>query len=316
LGEKLTHNLNAAAVLADPTTREFLKFNNYLATRDLTFRVLVQFTLMYLVYFLFSSEKFILGVFVFYILAIWHSFWGYAGLGHELVHSRVFSNKNVNLLLYYFSSALVYSNPVFFRSSHLHHHAHTFAEDDTEAKVGQRWGGVEIVFYMTIDVPFMCRRLFYTFINSFGYLYSDGVFHKISSLHQHAAAVILLIQIVIGVSIYACTRNLLFNILWLMLPFTGQMFNRLLSQSQHVGLDAHRNHGPLQYSRSIRLPKLATYLYAGMNYHAEHHLIPSIPYYNLYKLSDYLVSMHGHQVTDWYSFYGKQFFSLLRTKTS
>ena len=312
----MTNDLNAAAVLADPAVRKLLEFNNFLAARDLTFRVLVQFTLMYLVYFLFSSEKFILGVFVFYILAIWHSFWGYAGLGHELVHSRVFSNKKVNLLLYYFSSALVYSNPVFFRLSHYHHHAHTFAEDDAEAKAAQRWGRMEIVFYMTIDVPFMSRRLFYTFINSFGYLYSDGVFCKISTLHQHAAAIILLIQIVIGVSIYAYTGNILFNILWLILPFTGQMFNRLLSQSQHVGLDVYRNNGPLSHSRSIHLPRLATYLYAGMNYHAEHHFIPSIPYYNLHRLSDYLVSMHGHQVTDWRSFYGEQFFSLLRTKTS
>ena len=312
----MRHKLNAATVLEDPHIRELLNFNNSLAIRDLTFRVLVQLILMYLVYFLFSSEKFILGVFSFYILAIWHSFWGYAGLGHELVHSRVFSNKKVNLLLYYFSSALVYSNPVFFRLSHYHHHAHTFAEDDAETKVAQGWGKMEIVFYMTIDVPFMCRRLFYTFINSFGYLYSDGVFRKISTLHQHAAAIILLIQIVISVSIYAYTENLLFNILWLLLPFTGQMFNRILSQSQHVGLEVYRNHGPLHHSRSISLPKLATFLYAGMNYHAEHHLIPSIPYYNLHKLSDYLVRLHGHQVIDWRSFYGSQFFLLLRTKTS
>ncbi len=305
------HNLNARTVLADPAMREVLETNNYLAARDLTLRILVQLTLMLVIYLLFRSQQFILGMFCFYVLAIWHSFWGYAGIGHELMHGRVFSNKNVNVTLYYLSSALVWSNPAFFRTSHLHHHARTFAEDDAEAKGVQLWGWREIMLYATIDIPFMFRRLFYIIFNSLGYLCSGGGFHKISKEHQYSAALILLIQAVLIVCIYKITGNLIFSILWFLLPFTGQVYNRLLAQSQHIGLAAYSNFGPLRHSRSIRLPKLVTYLYAGMNYHAEHHLIPSVPYYNLPKLSGHLVRFHGHQIADWRSFFGAQFFTLV-----
>lgn len=41
-------------------------------------------------------------------------------------------------------------------------------------------------------------------------------------------------------------------------------------------------------SITLRLPKILSFIYAGMNYHAEHHLLPSMPFYNLEASSNVL----------------------------
>jgi fatty acid desaturase len=229
------------------------------------------------------------------------------------MHGRVFSNKRANSSLYFLASSLVWSNPSFFKNSHLYHHAKTFSEDDTEAKGVQKWGMANVFFYLTIDIPLMVKRLFYTIVNSLGFKYVNGAWLNISKAHQIAALFTLLFQTLFAMIIFYFTQNILFVVLWLLLPFTGQLINRLLAQSQHIGLIAGRELGPLKYSRSIELPKLITFLYAGMNYHAEHHLMPSMPYYNLAKASKLLVKFYGHKVIHWRKFYGFEFLPLLKS---
>lgn len=308
--------INAKIVLSDPAMRALLNVNNYIAARDLTIRIIIEIILIGLVCYSIQDGSYILAVFLYYTLAIWHSFWGYAGIGHELMHGRVFSSKGLNNALYYLASSLVWSNALFFKDSHLHHHAKTFSEDDAEAKGIQNWGLVDVIYYLIIDIPFMVRRFFYTFVNSFGFKYANGVWLNISRSYQVAAIITFSIQVLIGTIIYFFAQDILINVLWILLPFVGQLINKLLAQSQHVGLMSLGEFGPLKHSRSIRLPRLVAFLYAGMNYHAEHHLIPSIPYYNLAKASEILVKSFGHKLTDWRQFYMDDFIFLIRNNKS
>jgi len=297
----------ARKALSDPAMHVLLKVSNVIAAKDLAIRVTFEIVLIYLVYYSIRDEMYFFSAFFYYILAIWHSFWGYAGIGHELMHGRVFSNRKINYVLHYLASILVWSNPSFFKASHLHHHSKTFSEDDLEARGIQKWCLVNLLFYATIDFPFLMRKIFYTISNSIGLKYVNGLWFKIPASHQIDSVFILLVQILIGIAIYGFTESVLFNILWILLPFSGQLINRLLSQSQHMGLSKLRELGPLSHSRSLRLPKILSFLYAGMNYHAEHHLIPSIPYYNLAKASELLVRNYDHQVVNWWQFYRYDF---------
>jgi fatty acid desaturase len=52
-------------------------------------------------------------------------------------------------------------------------------------------------------------------------------------------------------------------------------------------------------TRSISLPRWLEFLYANMNYHIEHHLYPSVPYYNLSKVSAII-----NKNSDYIGFYG------------
>jgi fatty acid desaturase len=308
--------VTAKKIIANPAIRILLKPNNFIATRDLTFRIIFEALLIWLVYHFIQDREYIIGSLIFYTLAFWHSFWGYAGIGHELMHGRVFSSKYVNKALYYLSSSFTWSNPSFFKESHLHHHAKTFSKYDHESNGVQKWDMISLFFYTTIDIPSMLRRLFYTIINSFGRKYVKGKWLVISGEHQFASIFILFSQTLFGLLIYYFTLDFLFVVLWILLPFTGQLINKLLAQSQHMGLESLRDFGPLNYSRSLKLPKLIVFLYAGMNYHAEHHLIPSIPYYNLGKASVLLCEFYNHKIIDWRHFYCKDFISFLRAKKS
>jgi fatty acid desaturase len=300
--------------LSNPLIRAQLLTNNLIAVQELTLRVSIEVVLICLVYYSLEGGMYIFSLFFYYILAVWHSFWGYAGIGHELMHGKVFSNRRVNKVLYHLSSILVWSNASFFIESHLQHHSKTFFENDFEAKGIRNWGLVNLCFYLTFDFPAMMRKFFYTIVNSMGLKYVNRSWCKISMSHQMSAISILFFQLLIGINLYYLTDNIFYNFLFLLLPFTGQLINKLLSQSQHMGLENYRELGPLKHSRSIRLPKLFTFLYAGMNYHAEHHLIPSIPYYNLRKVSDLIVINYDHQVVDWMQFYKHEFISVLRNK--
>lgn len=299
-------------ILSDPQVRAFLRTNNYIAARDLALRVFIEILFVWTVYWAFESGSWIVGFITFYFLSIWHSFWGYAGIGHELLHGRVFSSKSLNMSLYYAASFLVWSNPVFFRNSHFHHHHETFSDSDTEARGVQNWRSLDIFFYLTLDIASMFRRLCYSLVNSFGFSYMNYRFMRLPRAHQIAATMNLVFQILIQWIIYLYANDLFYNALWLILPFTAQLINRLLAKSQHIGLSEYHELGPLSHSRSIRIPRLLSFLYAGMNYHAEHHLVPSMPYYSLPKFSRHLIERHKHKILDWRSFYSKEFFVLLR----
>lgn len=305
--------VSAKNVLKDSKVRLLLKPNDYLAWRHICLRVLIEITLMYIAWYLLAVDSYFLGSLAFYILAVWHSFWGYAGIGHELMHGKVFSSKRINELFYLFSSSMVWSNPSFFKQAHLYHHSKTFYGDDDEGNSIQKWSGLSIFIYLTIDLLFMIRRLFYMLVNACGLKYADKKWISIPRAYQFNSIKIILIQSSLNFIIFHLTGDLLYNILWLILPFTGQFINRVLAQSQHIGLKHYRDQGPLKHSRSIRLPKIISFLYAGMNYHAEHHLIPSMPFYNLEAFSDILKKNYSHIVVDWHSFFPYQFALLIRS---
>ena len=286
-------------VAADPSMTYIFGPDNWVAARDISLRVLAEVLLILAVYYLVERGYNLLGFTAFYVLAIWHSFWGYAGIGHELFHRTVFSNRSLNGALYYVASFLVWSNPVFFRHSHRFHHLNTFSADDVEVNGFQKLGHRKVIVLLTLDPFLMLRRIGYTVINSVGYKYVQWRLEKIPQAHALAAKMALLFHLSLNSLIYFATQNIFYNVLWILLPFTGQFFNRQLAYLQHSNLREYRDLGPLRNSRSIRLPPLVSFLYAGMNYHAEHHLMPSVPYYHLPALSAYLARFHGHRVEDW-----------------
>ena len=300
-------DVNIKRMLVSADLRALMQIDDFLAARDLTIRIVVEICLVLLFYYYFENGNYFFGSFVFYVLAVWHSFWGYAGIGHELMHGRVFSYRRLNTIFFSLSSFLVWSNPVFFKKSHNFHHTHTFHTDDRESNGIQNWSLFRIILYLSFDFPFMIRKVYYSFLNASGLIpLTDGRFAKIDRKEKIAARQLLLFQLLVNLFIYLMCESLVYNILWLLLPFTGLFINRVLAQSQHIGLNQFSHKGPLAHSRSIRLPRLLTFLYAGMNYHAEHHLLPSIPYYNLPLFSSFLIKNSNHYVHDWSPFFTKE----------
>lgn len=301
-------------LLSDQSIRRLMKINNGIAIRDLSVRVLVELFLISVVYYFFKLECLVPCAIAYYLLAVWHSFWGYAGIGHELMHGRVFSNKSANKILYYIASFLVWSNPAYFKTSHAYHHSHTYEPMDSESNNIQNWTWIYVISYLLIDIPFMFRKVTYLLLNSLGLKFQGNKFLKIDGNHRQSAIYLLFFQFLINVGIFLLTHNLLLNLMWVTLPFTAQFVNRVLAQSQHIGLKMFSNDGPLRHSRSIKLPSILTFLYAGMNYHAEHHLLPSIPYYNLPIFSSFISHQTDFKLVNWVQFFTDDFWLLVHTK--
>lgn len=239
----------------------------------------------------------------FYLSAIWHSFWGYAGISHELMHARVFSIKKTNLNLFILTSYLSWNNPAFFRKSHRFHHQFIFDEQDEEGHSFQNWSFFAIVSYLTIDIQGMLRRLFYVLINALGFFLYQRKLKRLDWAYQKHACLMIIFHAMFQYILWLFFHNPYVNILFFLLPFAGQFINRLLAQSQHIGLKQWKKEGALKNSRTVILPKWLEFLYAGMNFHAIHHLYPYIPYYNLGKLNDELVKKCLVTNIDWKFFF-------------
>lgn len=226
---------------------------------------------------------------VFLLCGIWHSFWGYAGIAHEFYHARVFSSRLINQLCFSIASYLTLNNPSFFAESHALHHRHTFTSDDNEGRSIQAWGLPNVFWYSTIDLPLLVKRMVYLITNAAGFVRRGGQLDRLSRKHQREALRMLSVHLVIHVFLIASTETLVANLLFLFLPMTGLLPARLLAQVQHLGLQEYLDQGPLCHSRSLTCHWLIEFLYAGMNFHAEHHLFPSIPYYKLSQVHLLLV---------------------------
>jgi len=298
-------------IIDKPTLVELCKPSDAVASRHLVYRIAGE-SLLFTAATLLFENWFFASLVLFYICAVWHGFWGYAGIGHEFYHCRVFSNPSINKVLFRLASYSTWNNPEFFRVSHNHHHRNTFAADDSEAFSTQDWRSLAIIFYIGIDFPLIFRRLLYAIINSAGLTISEGKVSRIGWRFQIESILMLTFHSLVHFILWNFLLTWYANALWFLLPFTGQFFNRLLAQSQHVGLDHLKEEGAFSHSRTLLLPRLIEFLYAGMNFHAEHHLIPAIPYYKLPKLNALLVERNLLICADAVSFFLDEIWDAIR----
>jgi len=262
------------------TKEDFLRLSstdNRVALADLAKRLSLNIFLLWL---MFQSAKYnyFLTLIVWYSYSTQFQFWGYTGLGHEALHGRVFSSRSANRLLFIVCSALTWNNGAMFTDSHAIHHRSAFSTEDSEANSETRWGFWYVVGYSLIDIPTFGRRIYYTLINSVGY-YPN--FSHLSSKYARAARFNLLVNLIIYPALYFITQNLVVTALAVAAPFSCTLLSKILAKAQHHDLGKFSDQGPLKFSRTLKLPAWLSFLYANMNYHAEHHLAPVIPYYHL-----------------------------------
>lgn len=277
--------LTPASVLTKDEYRELVKIKDHVAMGHMLSRLLLNIFLISLMIHMSQKGLFLglMGIWIAY--AAQFHFWGFAGIGHELLHRRVFSSKIINDIFYHICSSLTWNNAAMFRDTHMLHHRETFSDNDVEAHSVKNWNFIYVLEYLFIDFRTLLRRLFYVTINAVGY-YPN--FTRLRSNYTRSARITLVINLVLYSSLYLVFHDLLINTLLLIAPFSFSVFNRILAKAQHHELSEFKDEGALKFSRTLILPKVLSFLYANMNYHAEHHFAPAVPYYNLPQLHDLL----------------------------
>jgi fatty acid desaturase len=219
------------------------------------------------------------------------NFLGWAGLSHELFHGTVFSNKLANRLLFRGFSILSWSNYGYFELSHWLHHRYTRYELDPESKSDDPIARTAVPWLLTIDLPGLVKQVGILLRNAGGFVpqnisrFADA--RQIRAVRIGAIAV-LLVQLVFGAVFLAVGRPELLLLITLG-PFTFSLPRRILELVQHKGAE-HDVNDFRRNSRTVILPRFLSFLYANMNYHVEHHLMPAVPYYRLPAFRSVLIS--------------------------
>jgi len=226
-------------------------------------------------------------------------------LVHDIAHSRYLKNTKLSDLI----GNVFMGYPLFltvetYRSHHLKHHRHINTEQDPDwnYKVGRKefqtpttksrfflhllktsigFGMVEMALYMRLvykSAPSSKKTKEKTDVS--------GIIFKISYL----------VVVIAGLIYFDVWK--LYLLMWLIPQFTFLMgLLELRSFTEHVGLTLDDN--PHKHpARTIKANFLEGFLFNPhfAHYHLEHHLYPSVPYYNLPKL--HKVLMKSNEFTD------------------
>lgn len=296
--------LYPASVLSEGELQELTMIKDHVAIIHILTRVVINISLIFFMIYFSHEDLNLILLGIWFVYAAQFHFWGFAGIGHEFLHRRVFSSKILNDIFYNLCSSLTWNNSAMFRDAHMLHHRDSFSDKDVEAHSVTNWSFIYVLEYFLIDVRTLCRRLYYVMINSFGF-YPN--FSPLRPDFTRSARHTLVINLVLYFSLYFIFRDPLVTVLALIAPFSFSAFNKILAKSQHHELSKFSRDGALIFSRTLTLPKFICFLYANMNFHAEHHFAPSVPFYNLPHLHEILKDKGLVSAQSFLSFFNGEF---------
>jgi len=241
---------------------------------------------------------------------------------HEAVHYRAFRSKSVNDImadvLVAFPLGLSTSG---FRIFHFRHHAHLGTSRDPEAAAAlvdpsytwpkTRWGAMRILLLdlVGVNARSQIRYLFYFSLLPRLLRLTPARATQWLGVPPHAASILYdfsreparlsvreLVAWTASMGLYACVLTMTqmwwaLALYWIVPWLTVFVFiSRLRMASEHGGLASS---DPVQGARTITRPSLLARWFVcpdAVHYHIEHHMFPHVPYYNLEKLHDLMIS--------------------------
>ena len=217
-------------------------------------------------------------------------FLGRVSASHELCHYTVFRTRWINRLFYSVFCFLAWDNEVFLKARHMSHHQFTgFNNRDGELQLPMIIPPSKWIALVTFDLQEFIVQIKLNTKLAQGIIdpglmasYLPESDKKARASVKRQSRILLLGQAALAVLFIATG-------LWPMLliitlaPFIAQWLNMLVAFPQHAGLQPGVTDFRLN-SRTINLGPVLSFLYCNMQYHVEHHMYASVPFYNLPKL--------------------------------
>jgi len=255
----------------------------------------------------------LLAVLTYFIYCALWNFWGWAGLGHELVHNTPFANKRWNKLYLLLASGLSLSNKRLFQATHFEHHRNPHGIDDYESPFnGQKLSDknrVYIVLESIVDLKKLINFIRYSILNLMGIVPHENLSTYLSRRNLYAAVIHNSRKISLWV-IFVVGSSVLFTnwlpLLALIAPnFLATGLVKRISLLQHPNLEQlHRlgltevlingerlnaldiSENQLRDGLDLKLPAWLAFFYANMNFHATHHRHPTMHFLALPQRSE------------------------------
>ncbi len=198
---------------------------------------------------------------------------------HECGHGTAFRSTRANDVVYHLASFMLWRGPSVWRWSHYRHHTDTII-------VGR---DAEIVFQRP---PSVGRALFaFTHLQGGPLMFWRLVQHAAGRLDDDAKNIVpesehrrvvwesrVIVAVVTGVAVWSVASWSIVPLMFIGLPtIYGAWLVVFFGITQHAGMSENVLDHRLS-TRSVLMNPVFRFLYLNMNYHVEHHLLPSVPY--------------------------------------
>ncbi|WP_420437569.1 fatty acid desaturase [Candidatus Poriferisocius sp.] len=210
----------------------------------------------------------------------------YGGAGdsrwHECGHGTAFKTKWLNDVVYYLASFMLLRQPTLWRWSHVRHHTDTIVVGRDAEIIFPRPStpaSIALLFVPVLNVPKMVAR---------------SAKHAVGRIDDEARSFIpadelgklkwesrAYIAILAGTTAWSVAAWTIVPLLYVGLPtIYGAWLMIFFAITQHAGLREDVLDHRLN-TRTVYMNPVFRFLYSNMNYHVEHHIFPTVPYYAL-----------------------------------
>ncbi len=215
----------------------------------------------------------------------------YGGSGdarwHENGHATAFRTRWPNDVFYNIASFMMIREPTLWRWSHFRHHSDTIIVG-RDREIGfprpTRFWPLLLNYLNLVNGP---KALWLVVQHAWGRL--DATTRELvpkEELRRVAWEARAFVAVLAGAIAWAALAGTLVPLLFVGLPsFYGAWLAVFFGITQHAGLREDVLDHRLN-TRTVYLNPVFRFLYLNMNYHVEHHMFPSVPYYNLPALHE------------------------------
>ncbi len=230
---------------------------------------------------------------------------GLANLMHEACHGNLFRRPSVDRLMGFFCGAPAFFSITAYQVTHNLHHKHNRTELDPDEfmNITNKKGLLSLLFYLWI------------FIGMFLYLIHVPLTAMIQGNSRDRRRIVAEYGILIVTYAAVILLSLRFGffdavlMVWLIPCLVAAFFGNVRSWAEHMlTVKGH----PLTESRTVLSSKVFSLYNVNLNYHAEHHLYPGMPWYNLPKLHRLLMPEYKRVGTSIYRSYALFLFDAVR----
>jgi fatty acid desaturase len=197
---------------------------------------------------------------------------------HETIHLTAFRSVWLNKIVAFVCGLVVVIPPVWFRYFHFDHHRFTSdPKRDPELTVPKPFTRLGYLWHLTGLAVW--KSLVTTLArNALGKCQDAFVPAKAQKyVKQEALVFILIYMTLIAGSLYLQRAELFW--LWLLPAFIGQSFLRAYLLAEHMLCE--QSPDMLKNSRTLQSNPVTRFFAWNMPFHAEHHLMPAVPFHRL-----------------------------------
>ncbi|MFT6631162.1 MAG: fatty acid desaturase [Bacteriovoracaceae bacterium] len=217
-------------------------------------------------------------------------------LSHDMAHYRFYKNHNLtNVVGNFFVCWPLFFTLEGYRFQHLKHHK--FLNTDKDPDFIRRKKLSDWNFPMNPSRMYLMLLRDLVGLNVFQYIFKVKMEKEVDDFKLQISSfstfyILTRVIYYVGILMFLFKFNLLSNFVlyWLVPVATSlKLIKRLRAVAEHFAIPEH---GQSEKTRTVYVGYLEGFLVApkNINYHLEHHQYPSVPFYNVKKLHDYLVS--------------------------